>query len=85
MSTRPCKACGAQIIWIKTPAGKAIPCDLNAVYYARTRYSNTRVVLPNGEVILAEIVRDYAHAEGYGYIPHWSTCTNPDAFRRKGR
>ena len=49
MSTRPCKACGAQIIWIKTPAGTAIPCNINPVYYVRTRYSNTRVVLPNGE------------------------------------
>ena len=84
MSTRPCKACGAQIIWIKTPAGRALPCDFNPVYYKRTRHGNTKVVLPNGEVITAEIARDHMDAEGYGYTPHWSTCTNPDKFR-KGR
>lgn len=84
MSTRPCKACGAQIIWIRSTAGRAIPCNFYPVYYKQSRYSNTKVVLRNGEVITAEIVRDYANAEGYGYIPHWSTCTNPDKFR-KGR
>lgn len=83
MSTRPCKACGAQIIWIKTPAGRAIPCNFNPVYYKRTRHGNTKVVLPNGEVITAEIARGYEDAEGYGYIPHWSTCTNPDKFRKE--
>lgn len=84
MNTRPCKACGAQIIWIRSTAGKLIPCNYNPVYYKRTRCSNTRVVLPNGEVITADLTTDYANAEGYGYIPHWSTCTNPDKFR-KGR
>ena len=24
-----CKGCGAEIVWIKTTAGKAMPCDLN--------------------------------------------------------
>lgn len=26
-----CKGCGAEIVWIKTPAGKAMPCDPNKV------------------------------------------------------
>ena len=81
--TRPCKACGAQIRWIRTPAGKAIPVDFNPVYYKRTRYSNKKVVLPSGEVITAELT-SYEDSEGYGYTPHWSTCSAPDRFR-KGR
>ena len=28
-----CKACMAAIVWIKTPAGKSIPCDATPRYY----------------------------------------------------
>ncbi len=24
---QPCKSCGAPLVWIKTPAGKWMPCD----------------------------------------------------------
>lgn len=82
MNARQCKACGELIRFIKTAGGKSIPCNFNEVYYKQTRHSRERVVTPNGEVLAAEIVQNYAEAEGLGYIPHWSTCTNPDAFRR---
>ena len=26
-----CKGCGAEIVWIKTKSGKAMPCDTNKV------------------------------------------------------
>ena len=26
-----CKGCGAEIIWIKTPAGKLMPCDAQKI------------------------------------------------------
>lgn len=26
-----CKKCGAEIVWIKTPAGKHMPCDVGIV------------------------------------------------------
>lgn len=39
--TSTCKGCGASIVWIKTPNGKAMPCD-NAI---------ETVVTDNGEVI----------------------------------
>lgn len=83
MNSRPCKACGASIIWIKSTAGKAIPCNSDPVYYKRTKRSSAKVVLPNGEVITAQIIQDSTYAEGYGYIPHWSTCTNPNQFRKE--
>lgn len=31
-----CKACGAEIIWIKTPGGKNMPCDAQKIYFRTT-------------------------------------------------
>ena len=33
MNRATCRGCGAPIVWIKTPAGKAMPCDPAPVYY----------------------------------------------------
>ena len=27
-----CGRCGAAIVWVRTPAGKAMPCDARPVY-----------------------------------------------------
>ena len=29
-----CRSCGAEILWIETPGGKAMPCNPEPVYYA---------------------------------------------------
>lgn len=83
MFTKPCTSCGAQIIWIRTPGGKSMPCDLKPVSYINAGNGKERVVTPNGQVISCNITEDILHSEGYGYIPHWSTCKNPDKFRKK--
>lgn len=36
MNKATCRGCGAPIVWIKTPAGKAMPCDPAPVYYKAT-------------------------------------------------
>lgn len=37
-----CKGCGAEIVWIKTKAGKAMPCDTNKV----------TIITDNGETVI---------------------------------
>lgn len=80
MST--CKACGAQIIFIKTVGGKTIPCDAQEVAYIQKAGGSMKIVTPNGEVISAEKPEDPQKATGIGYISHFATCTNPDFFRK---
>ena len=78
-----CKACGAAIIWIRTPAGKSMPCNASPVYYIeKPRSGMKRVVLQNGEVLACEYTDDPNKATGVGYVPHWSTCRNEAKFRR---
>ena len=37
MRSATCKGCGAAIVWIGTPSGKAMPCDAAPRYYNELR------------------------------------------------
>ena len=79
-----CKACGAPIVWIKTPGGKSMPCDAQPVTYKAQSKAKDKIVTQNGEVISCIIApADINQATGIGYIPHWATCPNADNFRAK--
>ena len=81
MNRATCRGCGASIVWIKTPAGKSMPCDPALLYYKEVPGAKDKVVTTRGEVVSCEIVTA-AEADGAGYAPHWSTC--PQAIRFKG-
>lgn len=78
-----CRACGAQIRWITSKNGKHIPCDFSLTGYINAGHGRQRIVTESGDVISCELTDSRTCAEGYGYIPHWSTCTKPDQFRRR--
>lgn len=78
-----CKKCLADIIWIRTAAGKPIPCNSAPVYYIeKPKSGKKKIVTPNGQVISCEYTNDSNKATGVGYIPHWSTCPYADMFRK---
>lgn len=78
-----CKACGAEIIWIKTPTGKSMPCDKEPVMYWQKQGAKGKVVTKNGEVLSCVFEGKPEGATGMGFIPHWSICTNANKFRNK--
>lgn len=80
-----CKGCGAEIIWIMSPAGKVIPCDPIEVPYWQRSKAKGKIVTRNGEVISCELYGDPETVTGIGYIPHWATCPKAGEFRRKER
>lgn len=82
MSKSKCKECGAEIIWIRTRSGKAMPCDAPQVMYRQKKGGRDRIVTPDGEVLACEITEDAGRATGVGHIPHWSTCPAAGRFRR---
>ena len=80
-----CKGCGADIIWIRTAAGKALPCDAPLVMYRAVKHGRERVVTADGAVIACEIVESAGQATGVGHIAHWATCPAAKTFRKGGR
>lgn len=78
-----CSKCGQQILWVKTSAGKNMPCNPNFVYYKEQSGGKDRIVLPNGSVVAGEVQSHPEYATGYGYISHFATCEFANTFRRK--
>lgn len=74
-----CKACGENIAWIRTRAGKKMPVDADS--FAQHQLTpGVTVVTEAGDVLRGG--RHVASAV-YGYIPHWSTCQYADQFRSR--
>ena len=75
--------CGQQVIWIKTVAGKNMPCNPQLVTY-RQGNGKEKIVTPNGEVLSGELVgAGTQDATGVGYISHFATCPNATSHRKK--
>lgn len=79
-----CKSCGADIIYIKTPKGKTMPCDAEQKTYIQDDNGKDVIITPNGEVIKCYISGDMRYVTGIGYTPHWATCPNAEQHRRRG-
>lgn len=70
-----CRACGKEIIFIETENGKKMPVDAE----------KTTIVRQNGKVETGPELKVIVNENGEmvaGYVPHWSTCTEPDKFRK---
>ena len=79
-----CKSCGEEIIWIETPTGKYIPCDVGIIPYWNDSKGKERIVLQSGEVVRCSTEpRTDIRAAGSGRIPHWATCPNASKHRRR--
>lgn len=83
MNKGTCRGCGAPIIWIKTAAGKSMPCDAEPITYWQDSTGSNKIVTPNGEVLSARLEGDPQKATSIGYISHFATCPAADKFRRK--
>ena len=83
MRVTACRSCGAPIVWIKTPAGKMMLCNVQPIRYRTKPGGDTKVVTEAGAVVSCEVCEDPTAATGWGYIPHWATCNAPDSFRKR--
>lgn len=77
-----CRGCGAEIVWIQTPAGKSMPCDAEAVPYWQRKGGHAKIVTPGGEVVSAELTGMPGMQTGWGYMSHFATCPRSEDFRR---
>lgn len=68
-----CDRCGAEIIFIKTFAGKMMPCDTQMHYYIADPHGKDTLMVGN-RVIRCTIDDKSEEFDGRGYVPHWATC-----------
>ena len=84
MMKSTCRGCGAPIVWIRTAAGKSMPCDAEPALYKAREGAAGKIVTPNGEVLSCDLDVGPDEATGIGYISHFVTCPQAEQFRRKG-
>lgn len=80
-SITKCRSCGANIIWIRTKAGKNMPVDAPILSYRKNPQGKENIVTQSGEVVRGDIVKT-SEAEGVGYISHFATCPFARTHRR---
>ena len=85
MKIEHCRACGAEIGFIKTKAFRTVPVDAEPVWIKPG--DGFGYILPDGSTIQGQLAGD-ADDDPDGnlieaYISHFATCTEPDAFRKR--
>lgn len=80
-----CRSCGMPIVWLKTTAGKNMPCDAEPVLYWRDEGGKDTVITRAGEVIRCSLHGDNELLSSLGRVPHWVTCDSPEQFRMGGK
>ncbi len=88
MEVKKCKACGADIVWVKTKSGRAMPCDAKKVDYQKNYKGSKVIVTDEGDVVRGEIITPTASGlqmiiDGQGYISHFATCPCAEQFKKK--
>lgn len=75
-----CRACGAEITWIKMPSGRSMPCNAEKTRYRAEQTGKERFVTERGNVVHGRSAQD---GESWGYVSHFTTCPHADEFRRR--
>lgn len=78
MVVRNCSRCGAAITFVRTAAGKAMPCDAQAMAYHAEPGGPENIMLPNGQLVRGRWAAPGEAGDGIGYRPHWASCRDKD-------
>jgi len=76
-----CRYCNADIIFIKTKAGKTMPLDAESIYF-KDDPKGCSFVLLDGTVIKGTTVKEGTPDAKIGFISHFATCPNANQARK---
>ena len=78
-----CKACGAELIFIKLPGGKAMPCNAQPIPFRNNLQRGAlKLILPDGRIARGDFDPS---SDVFGYESHFATCPAAARFRKEGR
>lgn len=86
-----CRACGAEIVWIKMRGGKIIPCNAKPIQYSSipSMPDNVEQLCGGGQVLTlvtpdGDVEHGFFNPESMkiGYISHFATCPRANRFRK---
>lgn len=81
MST--CKACGADLRFIRMTSGKMMPCDHGAYIIQANPADKDVWITPDGKMIHGRVRETAEEAPHIAYRPHWASCPGAKQFKDK--
>lgn len=76
-SRATCRSCNARIAWLKTPAGRSMPVDVEPSL-------SGNIIIENAVAIVSPARAIEARAAGRDtYVSHYATCPQANEHRRK--
>lgn len=76
-----CKGCNAEIVFVKTAAGKFMPCETKKRSSRDLKPGNI-LVTGEGDVFSVRALEPDEVIEGFE--PHWPNCPARDRFKKDG-
>ena len=70
-----CRDCGKPIIFIRTEAGRFMPCDAEPVDFWPAEAGGVLVYQRDGTAVKAKLSGHPQTRAGLAYKPHWASCT----------
>ena len=80
----PCRECGKPLIFIRTRAGKNMPCEADPVLYWPDDAGPLMFYQRDGSYERGTLEGHPAVPQGSGYVPHWGRCRRDEAKHQKG-
>lgn len=81
-----CNSCGAEVIWIRTKAGKQMPVDTKTERFVPDPKGSRLYVMNDGHTMKGEPVlpgNDNMQGICSGHTSHFATCQNAKKHRRR--
>lgn len=73
-----CRSCDAEIVWVRTKAGKNMPCDSEELCHDEMNQGDVLVTL-DGHVQTVDKSRSFPNLKGY--VSHFATCKDAKEWR----
>lgn len=83
MGNSKCRGCGAEITFVRTTAGRLMPCDPPLVPYWARAGAPGKVVTIGGRVVSCDFEGARDKVTGCGRVSHFATCPAARRFKRE--
>ena len=89
-----CKTCSSPVVWIRTPSGRAMPCNPERIHAWRpptpaegitSRAERVTLVTEDGNVLTAFMQGGSGWVSIEGRTSHFATCPQANEHRREDR
>ena len=81
-NTAYCKGCKKLIVFVRTRAGKSMPCESRQVEYITDPQGEDTILTHDGDIVKGWIFQERTERSELGYLPHFINCPAARHFKK---